>query len=105
MRRKRKTYYERFMAMSDAQRDAEVEQFDKEMLGLPGKSLTARDRQLHRKAGLKLGRPRKGEGAKRVLITVERGLLRKADFYAKTKGLSRSELIAKALKSVLSSAA
>jgi len=105
MRPKRKTYYRRFMEMSDAQRDAEVAQFDKEAPGVPGKPLTTRDQVLHRKAGLKVGRPRVGQGAERVLITVERGLLRKADSYAKRRGMSRSELIAHGLKYILGDAA
>jgi hypothetical protein len=50
------------------------------------------------------GRPRIGEGSKSVLISLEKGLLDKADRFAKTKKISRSELIAKALRDVLSKA-
>jgi hypothetical protein len=47
------------------------------------------------------GRPRVGKGAKRVLISVERGLLARADRFAKDNKLTRSELIARALERVV----
>jgi hypothetical protein len=105
MKHGKKSYYERFMEMTDEQRDAEVEQFDKEIPGLPGKALTKSERALLRRAKRKGGRPRVGQGARRVLITVEQGLLKKADTYAKNKGMTRSELIARGLRSVIGSAA
>ena len=49
------------------------------------------------------GRPRIGGGAKRVLISVEQGLLKRADAYAKDKWMTRSELIAKGLTQVMTS--
>jgi hypothetical protein len=48
------------------------------------------------------GRPRVGSGARRVQITMERSLLSDADRFARSHGLSRSELIARCLKSVVS---
>lgn len=102
MSKRKQSYYERFMAMSDADRDAEVAQYDKEDLS-PPKPLTKAGRELHRKAKLR-GRPKVGKGAKRVMVSVERGLLKKADGYAKGRGLSRSELIAHALQTVLGKA-
>jgi hypothetical protein len=51
------------------------------------------------------GRPPVGQGAKRVLITVERGLLKRADAFAKSRHLTRSELIARGIESYISSAA
>jgi hypothetical protein len=65
--------------------------------GLPGKRLTAADRAKHRRAGLG-GRPRVGEGAKIVPISIERGLLRRADAFAKRYKLSRSQLLAEGLR-------
>src|SRR6188768_498654 len=58
--------------------------------GLPGKPLTAADRAKHRQANLG-GRPRVGEGAKIVPISIERGLLRRANAYAKQHKLNRSQ--------------
>jgi hypothetical protein len=65
--------------------------------GLPGKPLTAADRATHRRSGLG-GRPRVGEGAKIVPISIERGLLRQADAFAKRHRLSRSQLLAEGLR-------
>jgi len=46
------------------------------------------------------GRPRVGKGARAVLVTIERGLLARADAFAAAKGMSRSELIARGLVAV-----
>lgn len=99
--------YERFMSMTDAQRDAEVAQYDREMPGTPGKPLSKTGKVAHARARRKAraGRPRVGRGAKRVLITVEGGLLKRADAYAKRHGLNRSELIAKGIINLIGSAA
>ena len=45
--------------------------------------------------------PRIGKGSKRVLICVEKGLLAKADRFAKHHNITRSELIARALERVV----
>lgn len=47
------------------------------------------------------GRPRKAETAARVLITVERGLLNEADALARSQGVSRSQLIAQGLRTLI----
>ena len=47
------------------------------------------------------GRPRIGKGAKRVLVTVERGLLEQADAYARRHHLTRSHLICDALRAIM----
>jgi hypothetical protein len=102
-----KSSYGRFVSLTDAQRDAEVARYDREMPGMPGKPLSPRGKAEHARARRKAraGRPRIGHGAKRVLITVERGLLKRADAYAKQHGLNRSELIARGLASIIGSAA
>ncbi|HEY8751661.1 MAG TPA: hypothetical protein VIM11_27010 [Tepidisphaeraceae bacterium] len=99
--------YSQFMAKTLAQRQADVEKYDQEMPGLPGNALSAAGRAQHTRAKRKarIGRPRVGRGAKRVLITVEGALLKRADAYAKQHGLNRSELIARGLKNLMGSAA
>jgi hypothetical protein len=74
-------------------------EYDREWTGkgLPGKPLTAADRAKHRRAGLG-GRPRVGEGAQVVPISIERGLLRRADAFAKRHKLKRSQLFAEGLR-------
>ena len=64
------------------------------------KPMTASDRRLHRQARRR-GRPKVGGGAKRVMITVEMGLLKAADDFAKRSGISRSELVASGIRSIL----
>lgn len=56
---------------------------------------------LIRKIKRRRGRPRVGEGAMRVQITMERSLLDKADRFARAQGLSRSELISRCLTPML----
>ena len=47
------------------------------------------------------GRPLKAEKATRVLISVERTLLKEADALARSQGVSRSQLIAQGLKTLI----
>jgi len=49
-------------------------------------------------AGGAIGRPIVGEGAERINITVERGLLKDADNFADAHGMTRSQLIAEGLR-------
>ena len=92
---KRKPYAQ----MNTKELAAATAEFDKPWPGpgLPGKPLTARDRAKHRKAGLG-GRPQIGEGAKIVPISLERGLLRRADTFAKQHKLKRSQMVADGLR-------
>jgi hypothetical protein len=96
MKKKKLSEYERFMALSDTQKDREVARYDRDMRR--GKSLTAADKALHTRAR---GRPRIGKGAKTIALTVELGLLRRADAQAKQEGISRAQLIARGLQAVL----
>lgn len=76
---------------------AATHEFDGAVRGRP---LTAHDLALHEQAGLRVGRgrPQVGEGAEKIRVSMERGLLRRADAYAKRNGLSRSQLIASAIE-------
>lgn len=64
------------------------------------KPLTARSKRILAKAARR-GRPQIGDGADRVLISIERKLLKRADEFATLRGLKRSELIAKALTKIM----
>ena len=64
------------------------------------KPLTQADKRKHA-AARKRGRPRIGQGADKIQISVERGLLKKVDRVADELHLSRSELIARGLHAVL----
>lgn len=77
--------------------------YDRPMPGLPGKPLTPAQKALHRKAK-KMGRPRKGAGSAVIGISVERGLLKRADALAKRRKIGRSELFVSALQAELARA-
>jgi hypothetical protein len=47
------------------------------------------------------GRPQSGRGSTVVSLSVEKDLLKRADAYAKTHGLKRSELLTRGLQNVL----
>lgn len=80
-----------------------TEEFDGEGTILRASPLSPRMRSRWAKAG-KRGRPKTGKGSKRVLISMERGLLQRADILARERGIGRSELIAEGLKTLLAEA-
>jgi hypothetical protein len=101
---KRRSDFDRFMEMTDGQREAEVARFDAERLGTPGKPLTAAQKALHRRAARRrtaVNGAKTGNGSTRVQVTIERELLERADAYAKSHGTTRSDLIVKGLKVVI----
>jgi hypothetical protein len=95
----KKPYWE----MNTAELREATKQYDQEELGLPGKPLTPADKQLLAKARRR-GRPVVGQGAEKIRVSLERGLLKQADKEAKRLHISRSELIAQGLRSVLKKA-
>ena len=70
-----------------------------------GRRLNATDRRRHRAAGLSVGRPRVGRGAKRINISMEQGLLKIADAFAQKRGITRARLIADSIRAYLAGAA
>lgn len=53
------------------------------------------------KAKAKRGRPVQGKGAKVISVSIEQGLLARADKLARKKGISRAKLISRGLNAVL----
>ncbi len=49
----------------------------------------------------KVGRPLIGEGSKPIAVTIEAGLLRRVDEYAKAHGFKRTQLIARGLRMIV----
>ena len=49
----------------------------------------------------KRGRPKHGQGARQISLTVERQLLSRADQYARQHGMSRAQLVARGLERVI----
>src|SRR5439155_2749416 len=87
--------------MDAAELDAQVAKFDQEFSAETARALTAKERIRDQRAKGKRGRPRIGNGARRVLITIESSLLRRSDAYADKHGLTRSALIARGLEALL----
>ncbi len=87
--------------MDAAELDEEVAKFDQEFIAETARALTAKERVRDQKARRKRGRPQVGNGAKRVLVTIEASLLRRSDVYADKHGLTRSALIARGLEALL----
>ena len=103
-RKKERNYVAEFMALSDADRERVVAEFDKEMIIDTFRQPTPAERKIWLRARRKAGRPRIGKGAKIISLTVERDLLRQADARAKSEGVSRAQLFARGLRTLLASA-
>ena len=76
-------------------------EFDHESLEAPGRPATPAERRKFNRVRRKMGRPIIGKGAIRVLVTVEKGLLKEADKFAKQNGLKRAHMVAKGLRLVM----
>jgi hypothetical protein len=92
-----------FIALPDAEKERQAAAFNREFVADTARPLTAAQRKLWQKAKRKVGRPRKGEGVKTIALSVERGLLKRADAMAKRRKLTRAALVAEALEAALSS--
>ena len=101
---KRKGETPQFERMTPAQLARATAEFDREMVIEEFRPLTPRERTRWEKARQKLGRPRKGQGAKVVSVSVERGLLARSDALAHKLGIPRAALIERGLKAVLAAA-
>jgi hypothetical protein len=91
---KKKTPIERFLALSDAEKDAAVEKYEREIPLTESRPLTPAERKLWLKAKRKMGRPKVGLGSKMIPVSIELGLLKEVDAYAKAHKLKRSQAIA-----------
>ncbi len=98
MKKKSPSPIEEFLALSDAEKEAEYEKYEKGIDPAEWRPLTPAERKLWAKAKRRMGRPVVGAGAKPVSITLERGLLKRADRFAKRHKLKRSQMIAKGLE-------
>ena len=93
-----------FLALSDAQKERIWESYNREIPLSETRPLTPAERKRWRKAKKRMGRPRVGKGAKVISLSVERGLLERADAYARRTGMSRAQLVARGLENVLAAA-
>lgn len=103
--KKQKPYWE----MNAKELARATREYDAERVEVASAVISKQERARHARVLAKVkrraGRPCVGRGVRRVLITVERGLLDRADSYAKSHSLSRSQLIARGLLAVMHGAA
>jgi hypothetical protein len=95
---KQKPYWE----MNTRELAEATKEFDEPFVIDRGRPLNRAERERHRRAAKRgRGRPRIGKGSERINITIERGLLAKADAVGKREKIGRSELIARSLRLLL----
>jgi hypothetical protein len=104
--KKHQSGYERFMSLTDDQKLAEAARFDFPADEIPTRPLNAREKAQWQRIRRKLrrGRPKVGRGVKRVMISMEAGLLDRTDAFARKHHLKRSELIARAVETIIAKA-
>lgn len=91
-----------YSRMRPADLDVMAAKFDREIDIAETEPLTpAMRRQEQQARRKKPGRPRVGAGAEKLRISMEKGLLKQVDAYARAKGITRSDLIAQSLRRVL----
>jgi hypothetical protein len=102
---KRRSAYARFMALTDDQKSTEVARFDAPADAIESRPLNAKEKARWNKIQRRLrGRPKIGKGVKRIMVSMEAGLLDRADAFARKSHMKRSELIARAVETIIAKA-
>jgi hypothetical protein len=83
----------------------EIERGTPEQRRAESRPLNAAERARWKRIKKKIGRPRIGKGVKTISLSMEGGLLERADAYAKALGISRAQLVARGLDIVMSNRA
>src|SRR2546430_103717 len=100
MTKSRKNPNKPYWEMTTEELRAATKEYDRP--NLRSYPLNAEDKVLHRRAKRrKPGRPRIGKGAARVPVSLERGLLKRIDAFAKRNGVSRSQVLARGAETVI----
>lgn len=76
-------------------------EFDREFIADTFGSPPAEAKARRARAMRKRGRPVRGQGAKAISITVERGVLSRVDRLARKLGVTRAQLVERGLRAVL----
>ena len=101
MTRTRKRRTTPFARMTTDELQAPTAKFEREMVDEEFGPLSPLARSRWQKARRRPGRPRQGQGAKVISVTVEKSLLARSDALAKNMGITRVGMIARGLKAVL----
>ena len=86
----------KFWEMNKSELAEATKEFDTEFVADKARPVTRKERLVDQRARRR-GRPPVGLGSQKIHITLERGLVKKADKIAQQNGWGHSELIARAL--------
>jgi hypothetical protein len=104
MRKPKLSPIEEFEALSDDEKERVYCSVDRVFSRKEGHPLTREQRKawakFQERRG-KRGRPKVGQGAKTVSLTIEGALLKRADALAKREGMSRAQIVARGLELLL----
>lgn len=89
-----------FEALTDSQKERLYNECETLKNDDKGRPLTPAQRRLHAHARRR-GRPQKGRGVAIVSLSIEKGLLRRAERLARARGISRSELFSRGLRAMI----
>jgi hypothetical protein len=91
-----------FTRMTAAELAEATKEYDRgELPNDAGEAMTPQERAEWSNGKRGRGRPRTGLGAVNVLISFERGLLYRADAFARQRGIGRSAVVAEALEALI----
>jgi len=92
-----KPYWE----MTTAELREATKQFDEPFVADQSRPLTPAEREQWKRVKRKRGRPKVGQGYKRVSVSLEQGWLKRATDLARKRRISRSKLLAQVLEQAL----
>ncbi len=95
---KQKSYWE----MTASELSEATKQFDEEFVVDKSQPLTSAERKEWNRAKQKRERRKASQGSRRISVTIDQGLLKRATELAKKRRISRSELVSQALEEALS---
>src|SRR5580704_5014649 len=87
--------------MNARELQAATQQFDEPSVADQSRPLTPAEKAQWRRVKRKRGRPKIGQGYRRISVSIEGGLLKKITALAKRRRISRSKLFAQALQDAL----
>lgn len=92
---------EKYARLSLEELREHTREFGREMVVGQSRALTPAERRRWAAARRKRGRPKRGEGAKVISVSVERRLLARSTALARKLGISRAALVERGLRAVL----
>jgi hypothetical protein len=90
-----------FRALSDADKERVWESLNREIPADELRPLTAAERKRWARVKRKIGRPRVGNGAVPVSVSLERTLLKRVDAEARREGMTRSAFLGQIVRAAL----